>query len=264
MMRVASLCMLAAALIVAGCAPAITAKDRAIARTRHDIGVTYLNQGALRDALRELLGAVEADPELADAHNALGLVYHALGRHKEALDHYDKAVHYNPDFSEAYNNRGALLLALERYDEAILSFKTALGNILYATPSLAEGNLGWAYYKKGEVETGITHLRNAVAMNPKFCRGYGWLAEIEMERDKPEQVVAYCMRFEKHCAGDPAIARTIPPSFLAEMKYRLGFGYEKLGQREEARTAYSECAAEQSERASGFRTRCARSLAALD
>jgi type IV pilus biogenesis/stability protein PilW len=263
-MRVVAICMLPVALVAASCAPAITAKDRAIARTRHDIGVTYLSQGALRDALRELLGAVEADPELADAHNALGLVYHALGRHKEALDHYDKAVLYNPEFSEAHNNRGALLLALERYDGAIASFKKALGNILYATPSLAEGNLGWAYFKKGEVETGITHLRNAVAMNPKFCRGYGWLAEIETERDKPDQVVAYCMRFEKHCTGDPAIARTIPPSFLAEMKFRLGFGYEKLGHRKEARAAFSECAAEQSESAAEFQTKCARSLAALD
>src|SRR5206468_11932526 len=111
----------------------------------------------------------------------------------------ERAVALRPNFSEAHNNFGVLLLDMGRYDEAIAHFKIALGDILYATPSLAEGNLGWTYFRKGDAEEGLRHLRNAVALNPKFCRGYGWLAQIELTRNRAEQVVAYCKRYQKHC-----------------------------------------------------------------
>ncbi|MEE8409884.1 MAG: tetratricopeptide repeat protein [Myxococcota bacterium] len=254
----------ALALVAGACASSVTAKDRIKARIRYDIGIVSLEQNDMRGALREILGAVEFDPDLAEAHNALGLIFHSMGRHDDSLAHYDRAVQIQPKFSEAHNNRGVLLLALGRYEGAIVSFEVALADILYITPSLAEGNLGWAQYKNGDVEQGLRHLRNAVAMNPKFCLGYGWLAAIEVQRQKPEQVVAYCKRFEKYCLADPLVAATVPPEFSTAMQYRLGVGYLGLGDRDAARTAFATCAEEQHESASAFKTKCERSLADID
>ena len=79
----------------------------------------------------------------------LGMVYHALEHLDESIGHYEQAVELKPSFSEAHNNMGTVLIDLGRYDDAIDSFKVALGDILYRTPALAEGNMGWAYYKKG-------------------------------------------------------------------------------------------------------------------
>ena len=62
------------------CTPALSDKERASARIRYDLGVTALNAGDLRTALRELLASVEQDPYQANARNALGLVLHATGR----------------------------------------------------------------------------------------------------------------------------------------------------------------------------------------
>lgn len=255
---------LALGLVVGACAPTITAKDRAKARIRYDIGIISLDQNDTRTALRELLGALEFDPDLAVAHNALALIFHGMGRHDDALVHYNRAVQLRPKFSEAHNNRGVLLLSIGRYDEAIVSFKIALADILYITPSLAEGNLGWAHYMNGDVEQGLRHLRNAVAINPKFCRGYGWLTEIEVERKKPEQVVAYCKRFEKHCMTDPLVAATVPPAFSSAMNYRLGIGYLGLNDHNAARLAFTTCAKEQDASASVFKSKCDRSLAEMD
>jgi len=260
-LRLAALCLLLT-LSVAGCAHTATDKERSRARTRHDIGVAMLGQGDVRAALRELLGAIELDPELAEAHNALGLIFHSMRRYDDALLHYNRAVFLAPKFSEAHNNRGVLLLAMGRYDDAIPSFKLALSDILYGTPSLAEGNLGWAHYKNGDVDRGLRHLRNAVAMNPKFCRGYGWLAEIELERKKPSQVVAHCKRFEKHCIDDPTVGK-IPPDFTAAMAYRLGTGYAELGDNDAARAAFGVCNEIEADQASGWRVKCQRSLATL-
>ena len=229
------------ALLAVGCAATVSDKDRAGARIRYDMGVAAMKDGDMLGALRELLAAVKVSPDMAMAHNALGLVFHAIGRREDALKHYDEAVRLAPKFSEAHNNRGVLLTDLGRYDDAILSFDLALADILYATPLLAEGNMGWAYFKKGDLGNALQHLQNAVATNPKFCKGYAWLAEVSLDSKKPEQTVAYCRRFQKQCLDDPAIAGQVPEQFTREMSYYLGRGYLESGDEHNAREAFDAC-----------------------
>lgn len=247
------------ALCVGACATTGPVDEQA-AVAHYDLGVSELRQGQPRDALRSLTKAVEADPGMARAHNALGLVYHALGRYEQSLAHYEEAVELDPEFSEAFNNLGVLLSDLRRYDEAIEAFQTALNDVLYRSPTHAEANMGWAYYKKGDVDLAIRHLRNAVATNPKFCRGYEWLAQIGIEQRKPDQAVANVHRFEKHCVADEAIASQIPASYRQEMKFYLARGYQELGDTSSAKKSYADCALV-GETAVGIK--CAQSLRSL-
>jgi type IV pilus assembly protein PilF len=251
---------LALAVLCAACAATIDEKDVARAQIHYDIAVAQLNEGNMRGALRELLAAVELDPTLAVAHNALGLVYHSMGRLDDALTHYEKAVTLNPKFSEAHNNLGVLLIDLGRYDEAIGGFQTALGDILYPTPSLAEGNMGWAYYKKGDAPVAQKHLRNAVATSPKFCRGYLWLARIALDKDEPADAIDEARRFGKQCVADRNVAAEVPDEYEREMGYYLGLGLLKQGDRDAAREAFAACSLVDAE---GFGRKCADSLAQL-
>lgn len=242
------------------CATTTTQKDRARAQIQYDIAVAEMNKGDMRGALRDLLVAIEADPTLPQAHNALGLVYHALGRPDDALDHYQEAVRLDPGFSQAHNNLGSLLTDLGRYEEAIVHFDKAVSDILYPTPSLAEGNMGWAFYKKGDTEQGVKHLRNAVATNPKFCRGYEWLMRIGLDTDDTEQVVGSCRRFDKYCRQDQEILGLMAPAYRQEIGYYCGLGYLKAGDREAARAELQACADPDG---GTFATRCAQSLSSL-
>ena len=244
------------------CGTAISQKARDTALINYDLGIASFNRGDTREALRVLLSAIQNDPDLPEAHNALGLVYHALDKRDAALEHYEKAVSLRPRFSEAYNNLGTLLLDMGRYDEAIVAFNTALGDILYTTPSLAEGNLGWAYYKKNDVEAAIEHISNAVQTNPLFCRGYEWLSRIAVEQNRPSDIIAYGERFKRHCLDNVHIAGAISADYRREMQYYLAIGHLKQGRREVARTLLSQCAVRDSE-ASGFAAKCAQSLDAL-
>ncbi len=250
-----------ALVLLSGCATTITKKDRATARIRYDIAVVELNKGNPREALRELLSAVELNPELYQAHHALGLVYHRLGRQEEAISHYEIALRLDPSFSSGHNNFGVVLLTVGRYDEAIEHFKLALADVLYPTPSSAEGNMGWAYYKKGEVETGKRHLRNSVATNPKFCRGYEWLARVGLDTDDPDAVVSNCARFVRYCLDDEKIGPTIPKSYRDEMSYYCGLGHLKQGDPAGARERLSSCA---DPMGNATAVKCAESLAGLE
>jgi type IV pilus biogenesis/stability protein PilW len=242
------------------CGHTISEQDQAQARLQYDMGVTSLKRGDPRAALRDLMAAAEADPELPQVHNALGLVYHALGRADDALAHYKRAIGIKPDFSEAANNMGTLLTDMGRYDEAVAAHQLALGDILYGTPWLAEGNLAWALYKRGDVVGARKRLRNALATNPKFCRGYEWLAHIDLEQGAADDTVQSCMRFERYCAADPEIADQIQPELLREMRYYLAMGHLKRGDHEAARDAFTQCADE----TDGYGARCRSSLAALN
>jgi type IV pilus biogenesis/stability protein PilW len=235
----------------------VSPKDTANARVHYDVAIDFFGKGEMRSALRELLRAVKLDPTLSLAHNALGLIYHDLGHLEEAEEHYKEAIKLKPKFSEAHNNFGTLLIDKGRYDDAIVAFQTALGDILYATPSLAEGNLGWAYYKAGNIKASLKHLRNAVAMNPKFCRGYEWLARISLAIEESDQVVASGRRFKKFCLDDPDIKKTIAQSYIDQMEYYWALGYLKQGQHDEARDLFAACSKSESDKVS---TDCRTSL----
>tara|TARA_Y100001934_G_C12266193_1_gene732511 strand:- start:240 stop:1028 length:789 start_codon:yes stop_codon:yes gene_type:complete len=247
--------------LTGGCASTTNKATTVQAKTHYDIAIATLNTGDGRGALRELLTAIELDPELPEAHNALGLVYHSLRHLKEGLEHYNKALALRPSFSEVHNNRGILLVDLGRYDEAILSFQSAIDDILYRTPSLAEGNMGWAYYKNGDVEKGIKHLRNAVVTNPKFCRGYEWLTRIALAEDNADEIIKNYGRFEKYCASDRTLLKSIRGDYLRQMKYYFALGLLKQGEQEQAREVLGECAISDSE--GDFGSKCASALQAL-
>ncbi len=247
------------------CAPHVDEKMRAQARIRYDLGVASFNQGEMREALRELLLAVEADPTLAQGHNALGLVFSAMSHPDEATKHYREALRLRPKFSEAHNNLGTLLLDRGDYKGAITEFQAALADILYTTPWLAEGNLGWAHYKNGDPEQARRFLGNAVASNPKFCRGYTWLAAMAVELNQPDQILANAKRFDKYCMSDTKLAPTIPRESIDQMHYYVGLGHMKQGNKRAARESFSQCASQAGDDdAVGFAAKCAASLQQLD
>ena len=246
---------------VTACATTVSDRNRDTARINYDVGVASLEHGDSREALRALRIATDLDPTLPEAHNALGLVYHGMGKLDDALEHYHEAVRLKPTFSEAHNNLGTLLMDLGRYDEAIASFKVALSDILYATPTLAEGNMGWAYYKKGEVAQAVQHIGNAVATDPQFCRGYEWLMRIALDQRHPTEVLAQGKRFQKQCVDNPHIAAQMSPDYRREIDYYLALGHLQKGDRAAAQAALTRCVGGNDDPVQGsFAAKCAASL----
>ncbi|NLE85467.1 MAG: tetratricopeptide repeat protein [Myxococcales bacterium] len=136
-------------------------------------------RGQPREALDHGLRAVELDPENADASHLVSLIYldfcgqSALDECHldEAEKHARRAVALRPDFLEAQNTLAVILVHQQRYDDAIALLEPITANILYRTPEIAWGNLGWAYLESGRPKRAIPALRKAVAAQPLFCVG---------------------------------------------------------------------------------------------
>lgn len=102
---------------VAEAAPAISAP-------RIDLGIAYHRTGDLGNAERNLVLALESNPDHPIAHNELGIVYRKQGRFADARRSYEAALAVYPGFHYARRNLailcdlylGDLECALENYE----------------------------------------------------------------------------------------------------------------------------------------------------
>lgn len=193
------------ALLLGGCWATTPKVDPEASEKRYYLGADYFEKRMFRPALEELLKAIELNPQNTDAHYLLGLLYlqqaseaeamieraNCLGGDEARLERQEvdnlfrkgetefrKSVELKPDFSEAWNSLSVVELYFQRWDEAGLAAEKALSNAVYRQPWAAEGNLGWAMYKKKEFFKASKELRTALFSNPAFCVGRYRLAKV--------------------------------------------------------------------------------------
>lgn len=232
--------------LLAACGP--STHDIEQAQIHYDLAVNAMEQQHdAPTALRELQAAIDKNPDMAEAQNTLGLVDHLmLHKPEEAVPHYLKALQLNPKYSEAANNLGAAYIDLGRYDDAAAMFRRALADELYRTPYMAEGNLGWALYKSGDVAGGIQHLTTALQQNHGYCQGYRSLGMIYAETGKLDDAEREFSAYHEKCPDIP------------EADYRLGLVLLKEGKQDRARAEIQACADAKAAKDTDLGAECAR------
>jgi len=219
-------------LCLAGCKHGPSEREQQGALIHHDLGVQALQVGDAQGALREFQTALDLDPTLAEAHYAMGTLLHlSFGRREQAIEHFEKALALRPNYSEAKANLANVYLDMGQYDRAIALYREALNDMLYPTPYIAQGNLGWALYKKGDRKAAIENIRAALIANPKFCQGYRNLGIIYGDQGDYEQSCQQFAKYEQACPD------------AADAYYEQGKCLTKTGQREAAMQAFRECQA---------------------
>lgn len=185
-------------LLVSGCAH-LSDKDREQANLHYELAVENLTKSP-QVAMKESDEALRLDPNLADAWHVKALLLHySFGRLEEANVAYLKALELKKPFSEARSNLGNLYMDQKRYDDAIEAYQTALNDVLYPTPYIPQGNMGWAFYKKGDRAKAIELIKAATTANPKYCLGYLNLAQIYEAANEMADSCKYAVRFREHC-----------------------------------------------------------------
>ena len=223
---------LALLLVFAGCAHTPTDKERRSAEIHYDLALQAQQQGMMQDALRELKVSLENDPDYPEAHNAMGILLHLVFRRPtEAIGHYERALKVRPSFSEARTNLANVHLDQGRYDEAIKLYEQVLNDMLYPTPYIAQGNLGWALYKKGETNRAVESIKAAVTTNPSFCMGYRNLGIIFDETGKTDDACRQFSRYRESCPD------------MADAYMREGVCQARRGEVDAAKDAFTACEA---------------------
>lgn len=244
--------------LFAGCA-SHPKRDSEQAQIRFQLAAGYFRDQRVEAAIEELQKAVDADPDNADSYNMLGIIAlkqghdylmqletssclkgkdaelvraDAIGKFRQAEQEFRRAVTLRSDFAEAWNNLSVALLQQQSWDGAIQAAQSALKNPAYATPELARGNLGWAYYQKKDLQNAWKELHEALSRSPGFCVGRFRLAKVYVDRGDVEQaaeVLNPLLADAKRCP-------------IQEAQLLGGLVYERANSREKAQELFQHCA----------------------
>lgn len=214
---------------LASCAHWVSQESREQAQSHYDLAVGLISRNA-QQAFIEIEKALEKNPQFAEAWHVKGiLLHHSFGRLEEAKTAYDKAREFKQPFSEASTNLGNLYMDMKRYDDAIALYEKALSDVLYGAPFIAQGNMGWAYYKKGNTALALEHLKASVTINPKYCLGYAQLGQVYGDQGNDEESCRYYGRYKDACPDQ------------ADVYQRVGLCLLKAGKKDEAAKSFSTC-----------------------
>ena len=104
----------------------------------------------------------------ANSYYNLGLIYAKRGESDLAERNLLKAIDLDPDFSQAYANLGTLYDGLRDYPKALNQFKTAIG--LDPGNPVYHFNLGLVYAKTNQLEEAIFQFRKTLEIDPGFAQ----------------------------------------------------------------------------------------------
>jgi protein O-mannosyl-transferase len=167
-------------------------------KAHHGLGNELFRIGRLGEAVNEFDKAIEIFPREPLYYNSLGVAYGEMGRFDEALIRFQASARLNPgdplvlmnlstlflrtgDIPRAretinkfiaarpfdpdgYINLGEIELQIEAYRSAITALQMALDRDPNSLPALS--NLGYCYYRLGEMGQAEKYWRAALALDP--------------------------------------------------------------------------------------------------
>ncbi|HUJ28001.1 MAG TPA: tetratricopeptide repeat protein [Myxococcales bacterium] len=227
----------------------MSAEQKAQAADIHQqLGDNLLAQGDAQQALKEYLTSLDFE-ETPEAHNGVGLIYaFSLGRPDDGEKEFKRALEMRPDYAEAMTNLGAVYLSRSRFGEAIPLFEKAARDPLYKSRVLAQSNLGWALYKVGQAERGVSEIKAALVVAPKYCLGWRQLGSIYSDLNRLDDAGAAYAKYAEACPD------------VADAHLSLGKVLVRQSKAQQARAEFERCAVPRDEKDKPVASECARFL----
>jgi len=217
------------ALSTLGTAQSIDPNDSRVLNTR---GIILYELGDFEQA-RDALAQASANTDGTDLSALdrsriqvnLGRSYRALGQSQLALEAFREAVTLDPTNFEARNYLGETLFVQGNCDQGVFELRQAAN---LAPDDLASvANLGIALFECGQVETALTSIEQALALDGVSIPAlYTYLARVYLEQGRIEEAVREAQK-----------GALLPPA-SAESLYWLGQIYESAGNVPAARESY--------------------------
>jgi len=220
------LIMLSLVLTLAACSvmdPKET-KEFKIADVNLKLGMGYLEQNRLDDALRVLLKALRAKSDYGDVHTVLAVVYDRLYKYDEAEDHYTSAVSLQPEKVDVYNNYGGFLCRQGNFEDAEYYFKKALEFRRNDIREQVYENAGICAAQVPDLKKAEEYFRKALQINAELPKSLLGMANIMFSKQRYLSVRAYLQRFE-------AVSQPNPQSLLLGIQAERKLGDAKAEQR---------------------------------
>ncbi len=229
----------------------------------YDLARDFFQKGQPRVALDHAQKAIALNEDNDKAHYLIAAIHLSFCSGPRAFEAPDcrlpeaekaarAALKANAQFRDATNLLGQILINEKRFKEAIALLEPLTRDPAYVHPHFAWGNLGWAQVQDGQVDAGITSLKNAVT-EPRFCVG-NYRLGIAYEK-KGDLAASEAALTTALTTPDPQ-CENLQDAWEARGRVRL-----RLGKQSEAQKDYERCRDISQETTTG--KTCIRQLGAL-
>jgi len=139
---------------------------------QYNMGLFYLNQGNVDEAIRYLNRALELNPRYDLALYALGLAQSMNGKFEESVKHLQNSLKINPTLTDARNALGAVYQEMGLLDQAENEFKIAISDENYTSKDNSYYNLARIYLTKGNLQEALSHVEMALGANRRMVMAH--------------------------------------------------------------------------------------------
>lgn len=166
------------------------------ARLNTKLGMSYLQQGNLEQALAKLQKALEQDDSQAQTYWGLALVHARFQENEKARGYFKQARKRAPKDANITASYGEFLCQLGEAEAAHKAFADAAKTPRYLSPEVAYTNAGVCYRKQGQRVPAEQSFRKALNYNPRFARALMQLASMSYEVGDYLRARAFNQRLE--------------------------------------------------------------------
>jgi type IV pilus biogenesis/stability protein PilW len=221
--RVLLFIVLAVSAVLSGCASLGGAPDRDRAKIHLQVAADRASRKEFGPAIEATRKAIDADPTYASAYNHLALLFLETKRYDKAEETFKKALTLQPEYPEVWNNLGVLYNRQQRYRDAIPYLEKAAQSEGYANPENAFTNLGYSYFRLGDLAKAKAYHQKALDVAPVFCLAEKNLGDVYAKEGNYRRAA---QSFEKAVNSCP---------LFQESEFKLALVMVKLGERDKAR-----------------------------
>jgi type IV pilus assembly protein PilF len=198
--------------------PVDTADPERRAKVRLELAGLYFARGQTETALDEVRQALEARPDMADAHSLRGLIYANLGDNARSEQSFRRALELSPNNADAMHNFGWVLCQQQRFDEADALFGRALAQPTYRDQMrtlLARGVCQARAGRWADAERTLSRSYELDSSNPVTAYN---LSEVLLRRGELERAKFYVARINAR----PELSSAQTLWLAARIERRLG------------------------------------------
>ncbi len=182
-----AVCLAATCWLATGCQMLVQQANHKEAMMFMEHGHAFLEEGLTDSALAAFGMALEADPDLFDAHMGMGHVYHQHEQYELAARAYKRATHITPNSFDAWYHHGWMVHLAGDLLQAVDSYLRALS--IMPDNFEANHNLAGAYLQLGRPDDALPYAKRATEISPLDQSAWSNLATTHSVLEQHEQAV---------------------------------------------------------------------------
>ncbi|TET73613.1 MAG: tetratricopeptide repeat protein, partial [Candidatus Aminicenantes bacterium] len=139
---------------------------------QYNMGLFYLNQGIVDEAIKYLNRTIELNPRYDLALYSLGLAHSMNGNFEESVKHLQNCLKINPTLTDARNALGAIYQEMGLLDQAEKEFRIAISDENYKSKDNSYYNLARIYMAKGKLKEALNYVEWALGINRRMVMAH--------------------------------------------------------------------------------------------